>query len=120
MRERLHPEARKRKEDSMSQASKKKPEPPGLTSMVISVVYVATGQLIEYERNPRRNDAVVGRMVESIREFGFVIPILATRDGCVIDGHLILSPSYKKASVMTNSFRLLGQVRCGNSFKPLD
>ena len=68
----------------MSQASKKKHEPPGLTSMIISVVYVATGQLIEYERNPRRNDAVVGRMVESIREFGFVIPTLATRDGVLL------------------------------------
>jgi len=63
--------------------------------MVISVVYVATGQLIEYERNPRRNDAVVGRMVESIREFGFVIPILATSDGCVIDGHLRLKAARK-------------------------
>src|SRR5262245_23777045 len=34
-------------------------------------------------------------MVESIREFGFVIPILATSDGCVIDGHLRLKAARK-------------------------
>ena len=79
----------------MSQASKKKSETSAIVPAAIFIVYVAIGQLIEYERNPRRNDAVVGRMVASIREFGFVIPILATRDGTVIDGHLRLKAARK-------------------------
>jgi ParB-like chromosome segregation protein Spo0J len=49
-----------------------------------------TENLIEYARNPRKNDAVVDRMVSCIKEFGFKIPIVAKSDGFVIDGHLRL------------------------------
>ena len=41
-----------------------------------------------YERNPRRNDKAVDRMVASIREYGFAVPCLARSDGECIDGHL--------------------------------
>jgi hypothetical protein len=41
-------------------------------------------------RNPRRSDAAVDRMVASIREFGFKVPVLARSDGTVVDGHLRL------------------------------
>jgi ParB-like chromosome segregation protein Spo0J len=33
-------------------------------------------RLVEYPRNPRKNDAAVDRMCASIREFGFKIPVL--------------------------------------------
>ena len=36
--------------------------------------------LVEYARNPRKNDAVVDRMVSCIKEFGFRIPIVAKSD----------------------------------------
>ena len=48
------------------------------------------GHLIEYERNPRKNDDVVDRMAQAITEFGFRIPIVARSDGLVVDGHLRL------------------------------
>jgi ParB-like chromosome segregation protein Spo0J len=44
-------------------------------------------RLIFYARNPRKNDAAVDRMVASIREYGFKIPVLARSDGEVVDGH---------------------------------
>ena len=49
-------------------------------------------RLVGYARNPRKNDAVavVDRMAEAIREFGFRIPIVARSDGSVVDGHLPL------------------------------
>lgn len=47
-------------------------------------------RLIEYARNPRKNDAVVDRMCAAITEFGFRIPIIAKSDGTVVDGHLRL------------------------------
>lgn len=47
-------------------------------------------RLIPYARNPRRNEHAVGRMVASIKEFGFKIPVLARSDGTIIDGHLRL------------------------------
>ena len=46
--------------------------------------------LIPYARNPRKNDAVVDRMVASIKEFGLKVPVLGKSDGNVIDGHLRL------------------------------
>ena len=48
------------------------------------------GRLVEYERNPRKNDDVVDRMAQAITEFGFRIPIVARSDGLVVDGHLRL------------------------------
>jgi DNA modification methylase len=51
--------------------------------------------LIEYARNPRKNDAVVDRMVGCIKEFGFRIPIVAKSDGSVVDGHLRLKAAKK-------------------------
>jgi hypothetical protein len=53
-------------------------------------VIVAASTLIPYPRNPRKNDAAVDRMVASIREFGFKVPILARSNGDVVDGHLRL------------------------------
>jgi ParB-like chromosome segregation protein Spo0J len=52
-------------------------------------------RLVFYARNPRKNDAVVDRMVGSIREFGFKIPVLARTDGEVVDGHLRLKAARK-------------------------
>ena len=48
------------------------------------------GRLVEYPRNPRKNDSAVDRMRASIREFGFKIPRLVRSDGEVVDGHLRL------------------------------
>jgi len=52
-------------------------------------------RLIEYARNPRKNDAAVDRMCASIREFGFKIPCLVRSDGEVVDGHLRLKAARK-------------------------
>ena len=56
---------------------------------------VSTDSLIEYARNPRKNDAVVDKMVACIEEFGFRIPIVAKSDGSVVDGHLRLKAAKK-------------------------
>ena len=54
-----------------------------------------TADLVEYERNPRKNDEVVDKMVGCIKEFGFRIPIVAKSDGTVVDGHLRLKAARK-------------------------
>jgi ParB-like chromosome segregation protein Spo0J len=51
--------------------------------------------LIEYDRNPRKNDHAVDRMAAAIREFGFKVPIVAKSDGTVVDGHLRLKAAKK-------------------------
>jgi DNA modification methylase len=55
-------------------------------------------RLVEYPRNPRRNDAAVDQMGASILEFGFAIPVLARSSGEVIDGHLRLKAARKLGS----------------------
>jgi ParB-like chromosome segregation protein Spo0J len=47
-------------------------------------------RLVEYARNPRRNDQAVAPIAAAIREYGFRVPILAQSDGLVVDGHLRL------------------------------
>ena len=53
------------------------------------------GKLIEYARNPRKNDHAVDRVAAAIREFGFRVPVVAKSDGTVVDGHLRLKAAKK-------------------------
>lgn len=48
---------------------------------------VKVGDIRPYERNPRRNDASVDAVAESIKQFGFRAPIIVDRDGVIIAGH---------------------------------
>jgi len=56
----------------------------------LRVEYWSIERLKPYDRNPRKNDKAVTRIRESIREYGFAVPLLAKSDGEVIDGHLRL------------------------------
>ena len=61
----------------------------------LQLVQRRLSDLIPYANNPRKNDRAVDRMCESIREFGFKIPVLATSSGEVIDGHLRLKAAHR-------------------------
>jgi DNA modification methylase len=52
-------------------------------------------RLIEYSRNPRKNDHAVDKIAGAIKEFGFRIPVVAKSDGLVVDGHLRLKAAKK-------------------------
>src|SRR5487761_2686191 len=54
-------------------------------------------RLIEYARNPRKNDHAIDAVAAAIHEFGFRVPILAKRDGTIIDGHLRFKAARKLA-----------------------
>jgi hypothetical protein len=64
-------------------------------SIAQNIEYWPIERLVEYARNPRKNDAVVDRMCGSIKEFGFKIPCLVRSDGEVVDGHLRLKAARK-------------------------
>ena len=53
------------------------------------------GKLVPYIRNPRKNDSALARMVSSLTEFGFKIPMLVRSDGEIVDGHLRLKAALK-------------------------
>ena len=40
-----------------------------------------------YEKNPRKNDDAVKYVAESIKQFGFKVPIVIDQDGIIVAGH---------------------------------
>lgn len=44
-------------------------------------------ELIPYEKNPRKNDAAVEYVTNSIKEFGFKVPIVIDKNGVIVCGH---------------------------------
>ena len=69
-----------------------------IASSALQIQIWPIDKLAFYARNPRKNDAAVGRMCASIREFGFKIPVLARSNGEVVDGHLRLKAARKLGS----------------------
>ena len=47
----------------------------------------ALDQIQPYEKNPRKNEAAVDKVAESLREFGWQQPIVTDREGVIIAGH---------------------------------
>ena len=54
-----------------------------------------TSELIEYENNPRNNEAAIDAVAKSIEEFGFKVPIVITKENVIIAGHTRLKASLK-------------------------
>jgi DNA modification methylase len=63
--------------------------------MKYKIEYWPTESLIDYAKNPRKNDHAIDRMAAAIKEFGFRVPILAKSDKLVVDGHLRLKAAKK-------------------------
>ena len=51
------------------------------------VVYQDISQIHPYENNPRNNEAAIEPVAQSIKEFGFRVPILIDGKGTIIAGH---------------------------------
>jgi len=50
-------------------------------------------ELQEYENNPRNNEEAIKAVANSIKEFGFKVPIVITSDNVIIAGHTRLKAS---------------------------
>jgi len=53
----------------------------------MKIIEKAVDTLIPYENNPRRNDEAVKYVANSIKEFGFKVPIVIDKDNVIIAGH---------------------------------
>jgi 3'-phosphoadenosine 5'-phosphosulfate sulfotransferase (PAPS reductase)/FAD synthetase len=53
----------------------------------MEIINLPIRQLIAYVKNPRKNDAAVGVVANSIKEYGFRIPILVDENYEIIAGH---------------------------------
>lgn len=56
---------------------------------------IAVDKLIPYARNPRLNDNAVDSVAASIKEFGFLVPIVIDADNVVVAGHTRLKAANK-------------------------
>ena len=53
----------------------------------MEIVMKCTEDLQEYKYNPRNNEKAIDGVAESIKEFGFKVPIIIDREGLIIAGH---------------------------------
>ena len=53
----------------------------------LNVKMMPVGDVVPYEKNPRLNDQAVDAVANSIREFGFKVPIVVDSKGVVVSGH---------------------------------
>ena len=44
-------------------------------------------ELKEYDNNPRYNDNAINAVAESIKQFGFKVPIIIDKNGIIVAGH---------------------------------
>lgn len=53
----------------------------------MEIINMLLTDLVPYEKNPRKNDEAVKYVAESIRQFGFKVPIIVDKDGVIVAGH---------------------------------
>lgn len=53
----------------------------------VQIIYRRVDDLKPYENNPRRNEAAVEPVVESIRACGFLVPIVIDKNDVIVAGH---------------------------------
>ena len=59
----------------------------------MEIIYKNINELIPYENNPRLNDEAVEYVKNSIKEFGFKVPIVIDKDNVIIAGHTRIKAS---------------------------
>ena len=53
----------------------------------MNIIDINIKELREYENNPRNNEEAVSPVAESIKEFGFKVPIIIDKNNVIVAGH---------------------------------
>lgn len=61
----------------------------------MEIVVKKLEEIKPYEKNPRKNDNAVEYVANSIKEFGFKVPIVIDKDGVIVAGHTRYKASQK-------------------------
>lgn len=67
------------------------------------VVYQDISRIHPYENNPRNNEAAIEPVAQSIKEFGFRVPILIDGKGTIIAGHT----RYEAAKSLAECYKVM-------------
>ena len=62
----------------------------------MNIIEMKIGDIIPYEKNPRKNDEAVKYVAESIKQFGFKVPIVIDKNNVIVCGHT----RYKSARLL--------------------
>ena len=61
----------------------------------MNILQLPLGDIHPYERNPRKNDKAVEAVAESIRQYGFLVPLVISADHVIVTGHTRYKASQK-------------------------
>ena len=61
----------------------------------MKIEYKKIEDVIPYENNPRKNDNAVDYVANSIKEFGFKVPIIIDKENVIVTGHTRLKAAEK-------------------------
>lgn len=61
----------------------------------MNIIELKLSEIKEYDKNPRKNDGAVDYVAESIKQFGFKVPIVVDKDNVIIAGHTRYKASKK-------------------------
>lgn len=53
----------------------------------MEILNMSLSEIVPYENNPRNNAAAVEKVMKSIQEFGFKVPIVVDKDHVILAGH---------------------------------
>ena len=53
----------------------------------MNIIQLPLGEVHPYKNNPRKNDGAVDAVAESIRQYGFLVPLVISADHEIITGH---------------------------------
>lgn len=54
---------------------------------MLEVKEMRVSEIVPYENNPRKNDGAVEAVANSIKEFGFKVPIIVDKENVIVAGH---------------------------------
>ena len=63
--------------------------------MKLEIIYKKINEIIPYKNNPRKNDDAVDDVANSIKEFGFKVPIVIDKNNEIVAGHTRYKASKK-------------------------
>ena len=56
-------------------------------NLSMQIIEKSITEIMPYEKNPRKNDEAVEYVANSIKEFGFKVPIVIDKNGVIVAGH---------------------------------
>ena len=56
-------------------------------STLMEIVVKKTNEIFPYPNNPRKNNSAVSSVMESIRQCGYIAPIIIDENGVILAGH---------------------------------